>query len=75
MIELLKDNWVIVVGVAASAAVLLGPELLKLARWPFKQKPADNTVEMLLELKSRLGDSDAVVHINEAIIVVLELDK
>ena len=75
MIELLKENWVIVAGVVASAAVLLGPELPKLAVWPFKRKPADNTVEMLLELKSRLEDPGAVAAINDAIIIVLELDK
>lgn len=75
MIELIKDNWVIVAGVAASAAVLLGPELLKLAMWPFKRKPADNTVELLLELKTRLRGSEAEAAINEAIIVVLELDQ
>lgn len=78
MIELLKENWVIVAGVLASAAVLLGPELRKLPGLvlkPFKRKPADNTVELLLELKTRLKGSEAESSLNEAIIIVLELDK
>ena len=73
MIDLILENWVVALALVGSIIFLLGPELLKLRKLIPGRKKADNTLELLLELRSRFESPEAVSALNEVIAEVLEL--